>query len=162
MQCTRQTLSKYKSRKGPPYPARACYNVDPTMVVLGNDGLAYEIRVASNGVPRWVKVGSKRSPRKRSPRKRSPRKKSPRRKRSPRKRPPRRKKSLSRQSPSTMTRRQVISRLRYWRDRWEKASKKHQDLDDVRLREEPLTFLRKALRSYQSEESMRWLREYEE
>lgn len=171
--CRRQTRSKYTSRKGPPYPARACYEFDPSLVVMGNDGEAYEIRVASNGVPRWAKLshkkGSKRSKKRKSSspkRSKKRRSSSPKRSKKRRSSSPKRSKKRSSSSPSVpvsrLTRAQVIKKLRYWRDRWERASKKNQDLDDVRLREESLPFLRKALRSYMSDQFMEWLAEYEE
>lgn len=154
MECKRQSRKKYTSRKSPPYPARACYNVDPDMVVVGNDGEDYEIRVASNGVPRWARVSAQ-------PKKRKSRRKSA--KKSAKKSRSKKRKMIRPEtvSVSKMSRAQLIKKLRYWRDRWERASGKHQDLDNERLREMPLVALRKALRGYQSDESREWLADYE-
>ena len=158
MECRKQSRKKYTSRKSPPYPARACYNVDPDMIVVGNDGEDYEIRVASNGVPRWARVSATVRKRRKSAKKSRSKKRKSAKKTLGKKRKMIRPETVS---VSKMTRAQLIKRLRYWRDRWERASGKHQDLDNDRLREMPLVALRKALRGYLSDESMEWLADYE-
>ena len=53
----RSSVSKYRVREGPPYPANKC----KTMKKRGNDGLMYKSIGNKNGVYRWVKqLGSRR------------------------------------------------------------------------------------------------------
>ena len=47
----RSSVSKYRVREGPPYPANKC----KTMKKRGNDGLMYKSIGNKNGVYRWVK-----------------------------------------------------------------------------------------------------------
>ena len=50
--CARKSAKKYRTRKGPGYPANDC----PWMLRLGNDGYEYESRPNKNGVFRWHKL----------------------------------------------------------------------------------------------------------
>lgn len=65
--CKKQTSKKYTSRPSPPYPANECCG----QVKTGNDGLKYMSVEAANGVCRWVKTVTRKSPRaaRKSPRK---------------------------------------------------------------------------------------------
>jgi hypothetical protein len=49
--CSRQSTSKYSSRKSPPFPANNCCG----SIKKGNDGNKYRSKRASNGICRWVK-----------------------------------------------------------------------------------------------------------
>lgn len=65
---------------------------------------------------------------------------------------------------STMTRSQLISELRKYRNAWQTATTRHQDLDDVRLKTETVAELRSLLKWFYTdrsrEQAQEWMDKY--
>ena len=60
--CKKQTTKKYISRKSPPLPANECGKINPNMVMMGNDGNNYKLKMyktKGKNVFRWVSVNNK-------------------------------------------------------------------------------------------------------
>lgn len=156
MACSRQTTKKYTSRDSPPYPANQCCS----QTKKGNDGLMYVSKRNSSGVCTWSlkkrsKLNSRKSSRK-SSRKTSSRKHSSRRttsrKSSSKYTRPRKivgTRDQSKDKPmSKMTRDELIKEIRQFASKWTRKTKRHQDMDMVRLKTEPVSELKKFLKHY--------------
>jgi hypothetical protein len=144
--CDIQTTSKYTSRPSPPYPANACCG----RVMSGNDGQLYKSVSDKNGVCHWklVKTEVKKSLKKRSVTKRSSR----RRKTVSDIKRANQGKVFRRPCKKSIenTREALIKELRCHARYWERVTTRNQDMSLERLRDEPLSFIKKQLKWYRN------------
>ena len=169
--CTKQTTPKYLNRNSPPYPANKCRAYSNKK---GNNGLMYQAVPNKNGVNRWVKVSrrssrrvTKRRSRKRTRSKSRKSKKTKSKKRKSKGRSSKPKKinyrGLWRPAPkplSKMTRTEIISELRKFRNAWEKLTERGQDLDDAAFPYEPTSWWKGMLKEYYSDSSRKQAEEW--
>lgn len=156
--CDRQTTSKYTQRPSPPYPANRCRG----KTLAGNDGRLYISVPDKQNVAKWKLAGKSIKKTRRNTRvKTSGKKNSVRRtatmigKRRKTVKDVARKNSGKKRSASckksASTRREdLIKELRCHVKYWEKVTRKNQDMSMERLKEEPLSKIKKHLKWYRS------------
>jgi hypothetical protein len=152
--CDIQTTSKYTSRPSPPYPANVCCG----RVMSGNDGQLYKSVPDKNGVCHWKLTKTDVKKEKKSP-KRSLKKSFKKSVKTSR----RRKKisdilfkraedgkvfRRSCKKSTENTREALIKELRCHVRYWERITRRNQDMSLERLRNEPLSFIKKQLKWY--------------